>query len=787
MHLRIMNYKILKWIAFPILIIGVLVIFLPLPDPLFNETYSTLLTSRDGSLLNATIAQDQQWRFPPEENSPEKFSIAIRYYEDEYFYWHPGVNPLSLARAFIQNMKAGRIVSGGSTITMQTVRMAYGNKPRTYSQKLKEILAAFKLELLYPKRKILGLYSNHAPFGGNTVGISAASWRYYGRPANQLSWAEAAALAVLPNHPADIFPGRNKHLFKEKRDRLLEKLSKHGYLNPEQLEISKLEDLPGTPHPLPSLAYHLLQRAIKEGHHGKTIKTTLSLTLQKRASKLVNTYSSKLASDQIFNAAAIIIDVSTGQTLAYVGNSDNPGNHGQHVDIITSNRSPGSLLKPFLYTMALDEGLILPDQLLPDVPVFYRGFSPKNFDKRFRGVVPANEALTSSLNVPFVQLLIRYGYENFHNHLKHIGLHSLDKPAGHYGLSLILGGGETSLWELTSAYAGMVRAYLRYPNRPYQLGYSTSDYHENRYLINDTLLQRSPLEKQGYLKAPSIGFTLRNLQRLTRPDQEAGWKEFSNSLKMAWKTGTSYGLRDGWAIGMTNQHVIGVWVGNADGEGRPGLTGLRAASPLLFDLAGLLNDDVTFDEPYGQNVAICDISGMRAGPYCDKTVKIALPGYLMNTRLCTYHKQIHVNKSVTVQVNSNCYDLSQSKTVSWFVLPPAMSWYYKKFHPEYADLPPYDISCRSDNISNNIQMIYPDHYAKVFIPIEQDGVPGQVIFKANTQSQGEELFWHLDGFFIGTTTDIHQMGIRAKKGIHTLTIVDHHGNELKQPFEVVNQ
>lgn len=771
--------------AIGIAIFFVLLLSIPLPNPLFESNYSTILTSDNGTLLSASIADDDQWRFPPSDSIPRKFQTAIRLFEDEYFHYHPGINPFSIARAFRQNYEAGAIISGGSTLSMQTVRMAYKNQKRTYSQKLYEILASLKLELLYSKNDILKKYADHAPFGGNIVGLNAASWRYYGRPPHLLSWAEVATLAILPNSPSSIFPGKNDSLLIKKRDFLLEKLHDRGYLSNDDLVLSKAEHLPSALKPLPNYAYHLLHRAKTEQGGNRKIKSTLHAALQKRTAGIVQAYSERMSENQINNAAAVIIEIGSGKTLAYVGNTNNSGDHGQHVDIITSRRSPGSLLKPILYAAALDDGLISPSQLLPDIPLFYRGFAPKNFDKEYRGAVPANEALTSSLNVPFVHLLIEYGYEKFHQKLVKMGFSSFDKPAGHYGLSLILGGAETSLWEIANVYSSMARANQNFMSRPINKGYSTSDYRSNIYMVNNETSSPS-LSADGYIKVPSIDKTFQVLQQVKRPEEESGWEYFGSSRPISWKTGTSYGFRDGWAIGLNSKYLIGVWIGNADGEGRAGLTGIKAAAPLLFQLFGLVDGDKEADEGFGGEYEICKESGMSASDICPNKVPVQLSEYMASGRKCLFHKNIHLNKEGTHQVNSSCYDVSKVKEVSWFILPPVQSWYYKKYHPGYRKLPPYLAACSSTQNDKIFDLIYPAQYTKVYIPVEQDGARGEVIFEAAHEDKNGILYWHLDNEFLGLTTGNHQMGISSSKGSHYITLVDELGNELKRKFEIIN-
>lgn len=786
------NYSWIRPVFMILGLIGLVIILsellFALPKPLFKQDYATVICDHEGKLLGAKLAQDEQWRFPPADTIAFKFRTAIRVYEDEYFNYHPGVNPVSIIRASLQNIKAGKVVSGGSTITMQVVRMALGNPKRTFPQKLYEIVLALKLDLSYSKQEILAQYVYHAPFGGNVVGLSAASWRYFGRPAGQLSWAEVAALAVLPNDPSSIFPGKNETDFLVKRNFLIDKLYRKGYIDHEQSFLAKEEPLPGKVKPLPNLAYHLLQRIEAEHEEANLVHTTLDYQLQYHTREKVHLYSQKMAANGIHNAAAIIIDITTGNTLAYVGNVDgSDGNHGQYVDIISSKRSPGSILKPILYASALDEGILLPKELLPDIPLVYRGFAPKNFDKKFRGAVPADKALTSSLNVPFVFLLKEYGYEKFHHKLIQMGLTSLNKPPGHYGLSLILGGAETSLWDVTAMYAGLARSLLFFNANPLNDTQGNNYYHPNSYDLYKVDKSKTKTNHKRILEPSSIYYTFLALQELRRPEEQTGWELFGSARQIAWKTGTSYGFRDAWAIGLNSKYLVGIWIGNADGEGRPGLTGIRAAAPLMFDIFSLLDGDAIFENPYNKEEPICKISGLRATEFCTDTIMMTLPQMMLEGKLCTYHKNLHLSKDSVSQVNSSCYPISSMKEVSWFVLPAVQSWYYKQYHPNYNEPPPFLRGCTPDNSSGVMELIYPRQFTKVFVPVEQDGNPGLAVFEVAHREINTTIYWHLDSEYLGSTNHFHQMGIRPQKGQHVLTLVDEKGNELQTKFEVINE
>ncbi|MBA4053834.1 MAG: penicillin-binding protein 1C, partial [Marivirga sp.] len=521
-----------KWYVGGVLILLLCIYYFILPEKLFQDPYSTVLEDSNGDLLSASIASDGQWRFPEVSTVPQKFYQALVVYEDKRFKHHPGVDILSLGRAIKQNIQSGSVVSGGSTITMQVIRLSRKGKPRTIFQKGIEIILATRLELRYTKDEILSLYSAHAPFGGNVVGLEAACWRYFGRSPQELSWGEAALLAVLPNAPSMIHPGKNRERLKAKRDLLLDRLKVEGIIDAFTCSLSKDEPIPDEPHPLPRLARHLLDRAGKDGYAERKVKSTIQSSLQLRIEQIVNEHHQRLKGNQIFNAAALVIDVNTGNVLAYVGNTDvkENGNFSEAVDIINSPRSTGSILKPFLYAAMLDEGKILPKTLLPDIPTVINGFSPKNFSREYDGAVPADKSLIRSLNIPAVHMLRTYRYEKFHSLLTHMGMGTLTYPPDHYGLSLILGGAEGTLWDIAGMYASMARTLTHYTDRPGSNRYDKKDFHELRYVSGDSS-KAANLEATSWLSAASIYQTFDALKEVYRPGEESGWRYFNSSKK----------------------------------------------------------------------------------------------------------------------------------------------------------------------------------------------------------------------------------------------------------------
>lgn len=376
--------------------------FLALPRTLFDEPFSATVWSRDGRLLSAKVAPDGQWRFFPTDSVPGKFRTAITTYEDKRFDRHFGVDPLALARAVGQNLAAGRIESGASTLTMQTIRLSRGGKPRTFGEKFVEAVLALRLEMRCSKEEILALYAAHAPFGGNVVGLESASWYYFGRSARDLSWAESALLAVLPNAPSLIHMKRNRERLREKRDRLLDRIRSGGHIDSLTCALAKLEPLPEAPEPMPMEAMHLLGK-MRTG----ALRSTLDADLQGRVNALARRYNAQYRGNRINNLAVVVMDVRSGEVLAYAGNVYDPGDRsaGTGVDVIPARRSSGSVLKPILYAGMLDDGTALPTMLFPDVPTYYRDFTPQNYNRTFDGAVPANRVVERSLNVPSVRML----------------------------------------------------------------------------------------------------------------------------------------------------------------------------------------------------------------------------------------------------------------------------------------------------------------------------------------------------------------------------------------------
>ena len=782
-HIR--NHKLLYSI---ILIIIIFYIFC-LPHKLFPKDYSTVIYDRAGDLVGARIAVDGQWRFPEDSTVSDKFKMAIIAFEDQYFWYHPGFNPVSLFRAFRQNIKASKVVSGGSTISMQVIRLYRNHKKRNVIEKAVEIMLATRLELGYSKNDILRLYATHAPFGGNVVGIDAASWRYFGCNAKNLSWGEAALLAVLPNSPSSIHPGKNRlHLLK-KRNNLIQKLYLKGTIDKEMYQLSLLEPLPIKPLPLPDICPQLTER-LKNQTPGKSIKSTINKSVQVNINRIVSDYYNQIKANEIHNACVLVIEVNTGNVIAYVGNIPYQSTpvDGKDVDLIQAPRSTGSILKPLLYTAMLQEGMILPGTLIPDIPTRIAGFKPDNYDLSFDGAVPAKRALARSLNIPAVRMLQSYGIPKFQNFLQKLGMKTLVYSPDHYGLTLIVGGAEGKLWDIAGIYAGLART-LNYYNSFNKYTNNTLHMPNLTVTISNSSLKEESSSEATLLNAGAIWSTFEALVEVNRPDEEAGWVNLSSSRKIAWKTGTSYGFRDAWAIGTTPEYVVGVWVGNADGEGRPGLTGVGAAAPLLFRVFNSLPQTSWFQKPFDElvKVPVCHQSGYKAGSYCDKIDSTDILRAGLKTDICPYHILIHLSADGKFRVNNKCEKIDYIIHKHWFVLPPVMEWFYRRKNLFYNQIPPVKPGCMDNNPLAMMELIYPTDVLKIFIPREIDGTPGKTVFEIAHRNADAIIFWHIDNEYIGSTNGIHQISISPTPRRHQLTVVDNKGITLRRWFEVVDK
>lgn len=747
------------------------VLFLLVPVPKFSTPYSTVMTAKDGTLLAASVASDEQWRFPPTNTYSDKYARCLLEFEDKYYFVHPGFNPIAFFEAFKTNRKAGTIVRGGSTITMQVVRMTRANKPRTYFEKLIDVILAVRLEIACSKDEILDMYAANAPFGGNVVGIDAAAWRYFHTTPDRLTWAEAATLATLPNSPALIHPGKSRDKLLKKRNDLLKQLTsskvyltkRHQLplLDEEDCTLALMEDIPDKPSDLPMLAYHLFKEEEKK-HKGEHIKTDINSSLQKKISDIMSRHHAENALNGIENSAVCVIDYIDNEIVAYIGNNLDAKDAAM-VNMVSAPRSTGSVLKPFLFAAMLDEGTLLPDMILPDVPTNISGYTPKNYSGEYEGAISARRALQKSLNAPFVYLLKEYGPQRFHALLKKMEFTDIDESAEHYGLAIVLGGAELSLFDIVRAYAAMGRKVAAANN-----------------------IKTSEAQTETPFSAEAVAATFNALTGLTRPTNQTGWSTFASARNIAWKTGTSFGFRDAWAVGVTDRYVVGVWAGNANREGRPGLTGIATAAPILFDIIPFLNSSYTYPSSTSESIEIevCKQSGYPKSAFCKETVKISAPDVELKTGVCPYHKKIYLDETRQFRIDPDCEKADDNRSEVYFVLPPVMEWFYKSHSMDYCPTPPYLKKCGQSHTDDIMAFVYPKSDTHVSIPIGIKGDKQMVVFEIAHRNPQKKIFWNLDDIFLGKTEFIHQMPIDVGHGEHIIRCVDEDGVELKRKLVV---
>lgn len=775
--MRLLNNKKMSKLLkiFLIALAGIIVFFtlIPVPRPLFQLSYSTVVVDEEGNILRAFLNDDQQWCFPPDYQLkiPEKLKTCILYFEDKYFFQHPGVNPVSLFRSLFQNLSSGRVRSGASTISMQVIRLAL-SKPRTIPNKILEIFQALKLEFKYSKKEILQFYVNHAPYGGNIIGYQAASLKYFRKKPDHLTWSESAILAVLPNSPGLISPLSNRKKLLKKRNFLLKTLFRKRVINRETYLVSIQEPLARKFSQFFINAPHLSQTLksqlnMKSGY----IHTTIIQRHQVRVEELVRQHLLFLQSQGIYNGAALVVETPNRKVRAYVGSQDffDRQNGGQN-DGLISPRSTGSILKPFLYALAMDEGIMLPQTLIKDVPSYFGSFSPSNASQKYAGLISAKNALIHSLNVPASRLLNAYGLHKFYLFLKSAGMTTLFRKPDEYGLTLILGGAEATLFDLAKLYCGLANQGNFLP-----LALTRSDH--------------PGTTGTGFnmISSEACYLTLDMLKDVRRPGSEFYWEQYQNRYPIAWKTGTSYGQRDAWSVGVTPQWTIAIWVGNFNGEGNTNLSGASCAAPLMFDIFNYLPKSPRykwFDKSKInlKKVKLCLETGYIAGPHCPRTYWANAPKSLKPRKTCPYHRTIFTTLDEKFQVCSLCWKPDEYKQTNRLFYPPDVSQYLREKGMILSSIPPHKADCPANSETKSMQIIYPVQRAKIWIPRDFDGKLQKITFKVAHRIKNRTVYWYLDDIYQGYTRRNHKWAFEMKKGWHRLDVIDSEGNRDQRIF-----
>ncbi|NOY77839.1 MAG: penicillin-binding protein 1C [Calditrichaeota bacterium] len=744
-------------------------VFFPLPKSRLNPPASPVVFDNQGHMLHVFLAPDDAWRIRVKiDRISPLLKQAVLAFEDRYFYWHFGINPVSVVRAGLTDLRAGHIVEGGSTITMQVARMMEPKK-RTLVSKVIEAFRALQLEVHYSKKQILEFYFNLAPYGGNIVGVGAASTLYFNKSPDHLSLGEAALLAAIPNSPTRFRPDLHPEEARLARQRVVSILMRNHVFNAKKLKESLEEPIPrkrfSPPLKIPHLANWLIQHI--PGH--ESYFTTVDTRIQHLAEAALKNDLTPLRAKGISNGAVVIIDNHTHAVRALVGSYDfNDGCHQGQVNGATAPRSPGSTLKPFIYTLAFDRGIISPKRALFDIPVNYSGYRPVNYDEMYHGVVTAEDALIRSLNVPAVKLYARMWGNGLYTFLKKAGVSTLRQNDLYYGLSLALGGCDISLIELTSLYSGLA---------------SGGEFYSYRLLKDQKIGPGRRLLSRG-----ACFLTAEILSQLHRPDLPAVWESAPGLPKIAWKTGTSYGHKDAWSIGFTPDFTVGVWVGNFDGTGVPELVGAEAAAPIMFSIFQSLQsikESRWFVRPKSvKRRRVCAVSGMVPTGNCDATVEeLYLPGISPNDP-CSVHRKILIDQKTHTRLCSFC---KAGRTYTERVVeiwPPRVSSWLKKNGYPVDKIPEHFPGCSHLENENRPVIQSPIAKADYFIRPRADIRFQKILLKASVASDARKVFWFLDGRLIWSGKPFTRKFISPEPGTHKIICMDDEGRASEVEFRV---
>lgn len=718
-------FKISLIILSGIILISALNLIFPLPQ---LKNYSTEILAHDGTLLTSYLTEDEKWRMQSslDEVSPELIKALVEK-EDKYFFWHFGINPISIFKAFYSNIVNGKITSGASTITMQLARI-WEPAERTYKNKIIEMIRAVQIELNFSKKEILELYLNYLPYGGNIEGVKAASYIYFNHPPNKLSLAQAVLLAVIPNDPNNLRVDRSVILAKQNRNKWLNKFKRDNLFNDNILDDALSEPLESNRFEIPKLALHFCMRVKKLNKKPQFI-SSLDLTKQKTSEKLLSNYVNRVKNQNVSNGSVLVIDNTNNNVIVYCGSADFFDNKSAgQVDGINSIRSPGSTLKPFLYAQAFDKGILTPKMKLLDIPMDFSGYEPENFDNKFNGEVTAEFALMNSLNVPAVQLLQKINIHSFLQNLQKAGFDRIYNDKEKLGLSLILGGCGTTLEELVRGYSSFANnGIIRQLN-----------FEGDKLIQNGTRIYS---EASSYL----IAKILSNIERPDFPNTFIGETKLP---KFAWKTGTSYGKRDAWAIGINPRFTIGVWLGNFNGEGSPYLSGAEMAVPLLFDLFNSIDydsDKKWFDIPYEiLEREVCAETGLIPNHDCKNLINDYYIENVSTHKNCDRYKTLMVDESETIEFCPDCLAKNKYKKIAYPIYDGELKLWFEKNNINYNKPPQHNPKCTHRLAEKGPKIVSPMQNYDYYLEKKSDQkILLQAVSSANVLSQ----YWYINDEF----------------------------------------
>lgn len=731
----------------------------PLPVFKLEEDFSTVHLSSENELLRINLSPTGKYRIKLKLGDiSEYLKKGFLFYEDRYFYHHGGINPLSLCRAAIINIRHQKKL-GASTITMQIAKMIEP-KPRTVKAKLLEMIRALQLEKVYSKQELLEIYLNSVPMGGNIEGVGAAAYLYFNKPASQLSLGESALLIALPKSPTAYRPDISPLKAKMKRNKVLNKIGVQLACSADMVTNAMAERIPekreGNPYKAPSLI-------VRAAGGTEFIKNyCISMPLQAYGEELIAKSIKRLSNRGCYNGALLIIDNQTMKVLAYVGTADfNDTLHGGQINCANIKRSPGSLLKTFLYAQGVEEGRITPKKILYDIERHYEGYNPANFDKKFTGLVTAEEALINSLNVPAVNLEYELGKKGLREFLQKARLMDRSRNKLNPGLSIVLGAYPLTLEELVKLYAAMA----------------------NNGKMRELVFLENDLSKNEGVQiiSPEACFIITScLAKIQRTDLPRAWEFSPTRGRIAFKTGTSFGLKDAWCIGYNPDYTVGVWLGNTDAKGSTALVGIKATAPILVEVFNYLTryHDSWFKKP-GQveERRVCALSGEVAGPYCPNTLTdYYIPG-ISNNIVCTVHQKIQLRKQDGMEVCRYCMDglPGEYKDKIIEVWPPDVASFLRKNGRRVTMVPEHNNTCTVFASAKELKIESPlpnSHYVlNSTLPAESQ----KIELNAQSVSSETEVYWYVDDHLLARGSPDQLVFMQPTVGKHIITVMNARG------------
>jgi len=744
----------------------------PFPHARLHRPPATIVYDRDGEPLRMFLPADEKYRFPVTlEEVPPELVRALIASEDRHFERHPGVDPVAMLRASWSNVRARRVVSGASTIPMQIARMAEPRR-RSLRAKLIESLRALQLTAHYSKRELLEIYVNLAPYGSNIEGVGAASYFYFGKEPRRLSLGEIALLTTLPRSPNRYDPFRDPTAARNARDRVLTQLHERGAFTSKEIAEARRQELPGKRRRVPFSAPHWCELARREAPSASRLRTTLDPRVQRIAQQRVTARVAEMRSRGVENAAVVVIDNATREVRALVGSADFGARGDGQNNGAMARRSPGSALKPFLYAKAIDDGRLVPETYLLDIPTDYSGYVAENYDGTYRGRVTTRDALIQSLNAPAVHLVSELGVDSFLTTLRRGGLRTLDRSSADYGLPLVLGSGEVRLLDLTNLYATLAEGGVHRPVR----------------LLNQSAVGSRRSVGERLFSPETTALITDVLCELRRPDMPQGWELTADTPRIAWKTGTSYGHRDAWSIGFTSRYTIGVWIGNFDGHGVKGLSGSEDAAPLLFDLFRAIDRSSVAKRatPRIEPIEVCALSHELPTPHCRERVSIARIAGVSRLGSCTIHRQLIVDARTGERLTGACIGTRPSVTRVFAIDPPELVSYRRANGEQVTMLPPVSASCRDVDAEQRPRIVSPDPATPYRIRRDAPLQYQEIRLAAESGSDVASLYWYQDGVLIATQRPERSVFVRPTAGLHRIAVVDDLGRAHSVTYEVKN-